>query len=462
MNKLKSMQITEKKVKIFFVILVFLLTLIISTNIKYGNAPDEEMKYVVCKYIYENNSLPIGSDPAIINTLWGTSYGFTPVLSYIFSGIFMKIISIFTTDKMALCIAARFTSVLCYTGLAIITIKIADKIFEEKKIYKWLFIVMITCLPQLMFLGSYINNDSLAMFSIALIIYAWICGIKSKWKWKDVITLGIGIGICALSYYNAYGYILTSVILFIISFFINNKEKIKVNIYNLLKKGLVISAIALVIAGWWFVRNYIIYDGDFLGREASDKCAEINASPEYKPSIHETPQKIGESVWQVLIERNWLSQTIKSFIGMFGFNAIAIPNILYKLYCLIYLVGFIGAIIYVITNLKKKYYNKEKNKLLLEIIFIINILISLYLSFIYSYTSDFQPQGRYIMPILIPFMYFTTIGLKQVLESILNIGIIKEKIEKKIKIQKLEKILIVTLTIVLFIIPFIFLPRAWK
>lgn len=36
------------------------------------------------------------------------------------------------------------------------------------------------------------------------------------------------------------------------------------------------------------------------------------------------------------------------------------------------------------------------------------LLIPNYLNAYYSYSSDFQPQGRYSMPMLIPLMYFVT------------------------------------------------------
>lgn len=46
------------------------------------------------------------------------------------------------------------------------------------------FIVLTSALPQIIFIGSYINNDSLALLSISIIIYAWLNGIESKWNIK--------------------------------------------------------------------------------------------------------------------------------------------------------------------------------------------------------------------------------------------------------------------------------------
>ena len=55
------------------------------------------------------------------------------------------------------------------------------------------------------------------------------------------------------------------------------------------------------------------------------------------------------------------------------------------------------------------------------------LLIPNYLNAYYSYSSDFQPQGRYSMPMLIPLMYFVTKGVQAFLK--------REK-----KLQKYEKL----------------------
>ena len=60
--------------------------------------------------------------------------------------------------------------------------------------------------------------------------------------------------------------------------------------------------------------------------------------------------------------------------------------------------------------------NKETNKekVLLNIMMVINIIIPIVLSIYYSYFNDYQAQGRYIMPMIIPFMYFLTLGMKKI------------------------------------------------
>lgn len=411
----------EKYIKIIFIILMFLLSFKWSCSQPFNSGPDEGMKMDICKYIVENNKLPHGGDEAVRNPIWGISYGFTPIFSYIISSIFMKVAMIFTTDEFAILVAARFVSVLCYTGTVIMVMKIAEKLFSG--IYKWIFIVLITALPQLVFLGTYINNDSLAIFSTAIIIYSWIIGLKTKWSIKSCITMAIGLGLCALSYYNAYGFILTSIIIYIVSNFIESGKKI--NIKEFIKKGLIIFIVAFLIAGWWFIRSAIIYEGDFLGLTTTDEYAEKYAMEEYKPSKRLTPQHQDVSLIYMLINMSWMTTTYKSFIGIFGNMNILIPVKYYYIATIVFLIGGIGCIIKLKDIFKTKKDKQFKQKILFNASMILCIIIPILLSVYYSYCSDFQPQGRYIMPMLIPFIYFITIGIQNLAENILKSGKIK-------------------------------------
>lgn len=428
MKKLKKIHIKEKYIKIVFIILIFALTLtwaIIQPN---NEGPDELMKMDVCKYIANHGTIPHGGDPEIRQPIWGISYAFTPILSYIIAGLFIKIASLFTSDLHIFYIAARLVSVFCITGMSIFNIKIGEKLFKNNY-YKWFFIILSCMLPQVIFLGSYINNDSLALFSISIIIYSWLKGLESKWNIKSCISLSIGLAICALSYYNAYGYILTSAILFIASYFINRPENKKIDIKNMIKKGIIIVGITFLLCGWWFIRSAIIYNGDFLGLKTTEEYAEKYAVEELKPSHRDTPQNTHTTLKYMLIDRQWIKSTVRSFIAVFGTMKIAMGTKFYLLYLSVFAVGIIGYALKFYKFKHIKELKEEKNKGLLEIIFGLNIIISIFLSMYYSYCSDFQPQGRYIMPMLVPFMYFVTTGLEKILDKFIK----NEKIKRIIQ-----------------------------
>ena len=433
----KILEICKKNKKIvmaIFLIGLFCYYLIWTVSQPYNSCPDEKMKWDICKYIAEHNSIPDGRDESIRDSAWGISYAFQPILTYMICAVFVKIASIFTTQQFALVVAARLVSTISMTFTIYFVIKIANKLFKDKGIYKYLFIVFIAFQPITAFLASYINNDSTAILAISMIIYLWILGLESNWKTKHCILLGGAVGFCALTYYNAYGYILCSVLICLSSAVLN-----KMDAKEIAKKALIVASVAFAIAGWWFVRNAIIYDGDILGTKTQNEYGDKYALEQYKPSVRKTPENSNESIWHMLNEDAWANTTAKSFVGIFGYQSILMSNKIYYLYLSLWLIGGLGCL------LKFKdlfiYKKEEKSKYILNYIFVIAIIIPILLSIIYSYTSDFQPQGRYIMGIIIPFMYFVVNGIQTM-------------IEKFIKSEKIRNIIIIMIMLLIIAISF--------
>ena len=417
-----------------FLVCLFCYYFIWTISQPYNTCPDEGMKWDICKYIYENNKLPRGEEESIRNPNWGISYAFQPIFTYTIGAGFMKIASIFTKNEFALVVSARLVSTLSMTLSIYLVIKIADKLFKNKGIYKYLFITFIAFQPLTAFLASYINNDSTAVLATTMIIYLWILGLESNWKTKHCILLGLAIGFCALTYYNAYGYILCSIILCLVSV-ISDKMDIK----DIGKKVLIVGFVAFAVAGWWFIRNAILYNGDFLGINAQNECGDKYALDQFKPSIRLTVQKRGENLLDMLFGERWLLTTALSFVGIFGYHTIVMSQKIYYCYFIIWLIGGLGCLL----NFKQlfKFNKNEKNKYFLNYIFVLSIIIPIALSIIYSYTSDFQAQGRYIMGIIIPFTYFLVNGIQAVLE-------------KFIKSEKIRKAIIVALMLLIIVISF--------
>ena len=412
----------------------------------FNSAPDEYMRYQISQFIYQKGFLPLGSDPELINPIWGTSYGFTPILAYIIGAAFMKITSLFTTDSVALLMSARLVSVFCNTGTVIVCFRIADKLFSG--LYRWMFVIFVAFLPQFIFIGSYVNNDAMAIFSTALIVCSWIHGLTSHWSRSSCIELAVGISVCALSYYNAYGFILCSILLYFADRLITYKvvlspdykfvKAVDQHGYQDSKKdvkqpgkppisgrqqfwsqtgrqvGLII-AIVFILAGWWFIRNAIIYQGDFLGLRTSDHCAQINAQEAFKPS--HLPYNNHWNIWYILFDKRWLVISYKSLIGCFGYMEIWLNRAIYYGYTVLWGISGIGLFSWIINSLMRHTLKLDLKKNLLPAVLLLTIPIPFLLSLYYSYYSDFQPQGRYLLPMLIPLMIFITKGLQLVIDK---------------------------------------------
>jgi hypothetical protein len=407
----------EQYFEYLFYIALFCIFFIWSLMLRFNDAPDEQGRYSICQYIFHHGSLPHGGDMEIRIESWGFSYAFQPILPYILGGIFMKITSIFTENAYFYLIAARFVSVLCGVIMAVFVRKIAKRIFADSG-WQWIFTFLIMLLPQCMFIFVYVNTDSMALLSGSVIVYAWLRGLDTSWDLKSCITLSIGIILCAMSYYNAYGFILCSVVIFMIYHISYNKttKKLRINWNSLLEKGLLITLIVFIGTGWWFVRSYVLYDGDILGLRVRSVYGEKYAEVEHlKPSKVDTYYNAGLSIFRMLKDTDYIDDLSLSFIGFLGNMSIVLHSWIYNGYAFIFGCSALGLCLKKCKSVTKLNYNM-KNSLSFHLSMILCIIIPVYLCTYSSYTRDYQPQGRYILPMIIPFMYFITIGLKKLFD----------------------------------------------
>ena len=426
----------EKYVYIGFVGLVFALTFAWSLANQPPAGPDENMRFMIPKYIYDHGRLPNGYDPEVRNELWGISYAFYPMLSYIISALFMKIAAIFSTaDKVLIC-AARFTGVVFTTATAALVPKITGRLFKDSR--RWLMNCLVMFLPELLFVGTYVNNDSMAIFTTAVILYAWTRYLDEGWTRRNNIILAVGMGFCLLSYYNAYGWVLMSFFFYLVSHLLDDENgSLKERAMQMLKSGLFIAAIVMVIALWTFIRNGILYDGDIFGLKATKISGEMYAIDELKPSIHWTPEKEGMSYKDMLLYQaggwphNWFIMSLYSFICAFGHYTIFMEEWMYKVYILFVFAGFVFVFVPFRENFRWKTrdvsvtrypdgnisrvrqtvtYRGLHSRGVYNFFMAAGMVIPFILLFVYSYYNDLQAQGRYMISSSIAVMYFVTTG----------------------------------------------------
>lgn len=396
----------EKKRKLIgfdyvFIVLVGLLYFGWSRHLLQSWAPDEGMRSAVGFWIAENGKLPFGDEPELINEIWGFSYAFLPYLTSLIGALFIKGTSLVTTDIVTLYLAQRLVSVVAGMGTAFFALKIGKRVFHNR-ITDYMFASFICLLPQFVFLCSYFNNDSFSVFIAMMILFFWISGLQDGWNAKNTVGLGIGIGLCALTYYNAYGYILCSIIIYVFSW-IKKGEKFQTK--EFFRWGMMIACVAIAIGGWYFVRNAILYNGDFLGIQTTRACGEIHAMEEYKPSNRSTLYNQGLPITRLLLSRGWVVGVLESFVGSFRYLDVTISTTYIIIY---YLILVIGAMVGLIWMMKKR------ETRLLAVSLLATIIIPCCLIVYSSYASDYQPQGRYIMSALPAASLFASNGYEKI------------------------------------------------
>lgn len=438
----------EKYLDKVFIVFVFLTLLGWMIIQPLGAGPDEKMRYSIVQYIFVHGQLPHGGDPEILDKSWGFSYAFQPIFPYMISALFIKFGFIFSQNGEVLLVFARFVNIIIGTIMAILARKLSKKLFDST-LSAWLFTLLIVLLPQGMFMHTYVNTDSMALMSTVLIVYAWINGIEKDWDIKSCILLSLGIILCAMSYYNAYGFILCSIFILVFYYIKVNNKKINIQWNKLLKKGCFIATIVLIGIGWWFIRSYIIYDGDFLGLRIRDEYAEMYAIDSLKPSLHETYFNQGYSILYMLKNSSFLILTAKSFVAMFGNMAVGVYDWIYNGYLYIILVGLIGMLI----PQKERTYLKnisDNNVKLINFNMFLCMLIPNILNIWASYSYDYQPQGRYSLPMLVALMYFVSTGINKLISIVIK----KEKYRQILKLILCLWIILVCLVCLrMFILP---------
>ena len=266
-----------------------------------------------------------------------------------------------------------------------------------------------------------------------MIVYAWVRYLDEGWIYKNCVILALGVAACALSYYNAYGFILCSIFFFGITLFMEAKKKGKYT--DFVKKGLLVCVIVLLLAAWWFIRNAILYDGDFIGMNASTICAEKYAKKNYKPSNRRTPQMAGYSLLDMLNYGfpqedgfSWVELVSGSFVGRFGNMDVFMPKWLINNYLDFIKAGFLLIFLHPVKTFAIRVKKQWSVKGIFNWCMLVAMIIPNILNAYYSYASDYQPQGRYSLPMIVPLTYFMVMGYG----NLFDVQIKKESLRKKI------------------------------
>ena len=401
-------------IELLFIVACFIFYTIWNVTQFINYAPDEMMRLDVTFFLYENHRLPVGDE--LTHPIWGFSYAHMPtMLCNVVGYLFMLLATPFSTETLCLVIAARMVSVLAGTGTVYFVIKAAKLLFNSPS--RWIMILLVALMPQFAFLSSYVNNDSLAVFGSAMIFYVWVYVIKNKWNYGIALLLVAGMSTCALSYYNSYGWILLSIPFFIITYFKQNPRKYR----DFIKLAGTVSVLTLVLIGYMFIRHYVLY-GDLLGMSTGQQYGEIYAQPGMKPSERFSLSEMGVSLRDMLFSKpySWIKTTGASFFAVFGYMQYGAPKDVYLYYGILFGIGALGFVALTVSKIIKR----QKFGLypvLLYTSLVSVTLITVFLSIYNSYFNDFQPQGRYCYPALIPIALVVSRGFDYL------VGLLKEE-----------------------------------
>lgn len=408
---------SEKGFSPHFILKIFLIAAIVlsaamALTSNFNRHPDEVHHLAAAQY-YTNHFFPpeIG-DPEVKDSysVFGVSYLNYHWAEYFFAGKFMLLISPVVQNPL---IAARFFSIFLFSILAIFFIYRSKNDNCEFIIPCFLLIT-----PQIWYVFGYVNNDAFALFVSLLAAYqiAYPKSLLNKFLSSEAFSAnlsgGVWFGILAgllLIVKPNYWTFLVFIALWLLFAFPFNARILRKFAFMLL----IAVAVLTFRVGLDF---YVNGETNFVGFSYVNKVfgnLETNGKllayqeqiAEYsrRPSTLEKDlmnsdsdlrlREKGLPLAALFTEKKWHESSFKSFLGVYGYMNIWASGRYYLPFFLLYIAFGLYVIFSVIRSR-----NKQSIVQLAITAFgcFLTVFVSVMLSWIYAY----QPQGRYLFPVI--------------------------------------------------------------
>ena len=239
----------------------------------------------------------------------------------------------------------RFFSILLGAVTITCTALIAHTIFPQQPIIGSFAALILALNPQFLFLNAAINNDNLVTAFCALILLFLVrllgqYSAKEAYEtqrresqaplspnWRQLALLGLLIGAASLS--KLSGIFIIAPAGLTLLFLAWQRRSFSI----LLRWSLISGVVALLVAGWWFVRNWMLF-GDPLALEAMFAILPRRPEPPTVAELLARAEGVWRSIWAVfgwfnIVVPDWVYRgySVLSLIGAGGFFAVYLTKI---------------------------------------------------------------------------------------------------------------------------------------
>ena len=256
-------------------------------------------------------------------------------------------------------------------------------------------------IPQVYYIFSYANSDAWGIFIgvfLFLLVIKMLDKPVSEWSWIEICFLGFLTGMTIVSKLQFLVSLLLPYALISLRLFQELIQGKKVQLNLLFYRFIVWGTIILIIVA----PLKIIYPNTQVDYKAEKRqMMEEKSANGYQPRFRKSLKSQGETYLDLIRNRPFLSWSLKSFYGVFGYFSDWNPPWIYFLAGILILASVILTTIGAISNWKHIHDTLKLILILSPLIILVNFFESMH----YSLYNTFQPQGRYIFASLIPFSF---------------------------------------------------------
>lgn len=373
---------------------IWMLALVMATESPFNAHPDEYVHLAAQQYYTEHWLPPALDDPAIADTysVYGHSRLNSGEICYLLAGRFTAAIAALQLPDRA----EQRAFQLFLLGL----ILLASLCFVRARLVA----LPLLLTPQCWYLFSYSNSDAFSLFM------AWLAGWQAVvpesllrrllfadrnplWRW---LVVGIGGGGLLMIKQNWLPF--TALLcLFLLLLILADAGKTALK-WRRIRRLALLLLVAAALPGIRFGLDQAANNWQLAAIEEAmqDRYAQPAWHPdtppeERMPSLGMRAKGVG---WkQALVGKGWLEKSFASAFGIFGYTSVSAPEQWYSLVrraagC--FLLAFLLLFFFTGTVV-------EKSTALAALVLAGALIVA---SFHHSWTMDFQPQGRYLFPIL--------------------------------------------------------------
>ncbi|MDE0198045.1 MAG: DUF2142 domain-containing protein [Caldilineaceae bacterium] len=219
----------------------------------------------------------------------------------------------------------RWISLALGTLTVFFTYLLARFAFPTDRWSRLLATALVATIPQFAFISASFTNDNMitVVSAASLVCLAALVGRRAerrvrRWQW---VGLGLLLGLGALSKLQGLGLLVLAVYAITVS------AKNQKDWETPLRGGLLVGSVVLVVAGWWYVRNILLY-GDPFGTANLLSVTGQRLEPQTLPGLFGELRGLQMSFW-----------------GVFGWFSILLPPWLYTIFELLSALALSGALI---------------------------------------------------------------------------------------------------------------------
>ena len=287
----------------------------------------------------------------------------------------------------------RWISVVLGTLTVLFAYLLARYVFPDDRWARLLATALVATVPQFTFISASLSNDNMitVVSAAALVCLAALVkrGQGMGIRWWEWLGLGLLLGLGALSKLQGLGLLPLAAITFLLY------AKRQKEWQTVLQGALIVGGCVLIVAGWWYARNVLLY-GDPFGTE---NLLNVNGL------------RVEAVTWQGLIGE--LRGLQMSFLGIFGWFSILLPSWTYSLFELLTALAAAGAVIAWLRSLKACRWTNVLQEQPGSIMSLASMWIIISLALLAYWIAIAQgSQGRLLFPAISALSVFAVYGLR--------------------------------------------------